>query len=330
MLSARGYSSLALAVFLGLMVCKTVGDRALEMSCWSGGYAQDAWMAYCNSQRYGVYDIEAVWHRVEPDVERSIRAAQVLTLSDSRLQNALSLGGASEWFSAHRYPVYMLGLPTEASGFGARLLDNFHPHPSVVIFDASPYFTGEMGKSEQPIFADASASRRQVTALKEFQSTHRQFCAGWQWACGHTFSYFRSRLDGHWIFPSASNAIWIGNASVPSDRRHYPTASKVNERLPMYPRYLAEARRLVEKLGIAPGCVVVTNVPADEDLRGLARYIGTNLGLTTIDPQLPDIATFDHAHLTPRSAQAWTGAFLHDLEPVLHRCIPAVMAGAGG
>ena len=94
--------------------------------------------------------MEAIWHHVESDVAPAIEAADILTLSDSHLQNALSLGGASRWFSTHHYSLYMLGLPTAESGFGERLLDNFHPHPKLVILDASPYFTGRLATSRNP------------------------------------------------------------------------------------------------------------------------------------------------------------------------------------
>jgi hypothetical protein len=320
MLTSRAYWAVLLSVFLGLTLTKGMADRAAELSCWPGGYGQNAWMAYCNSDRYGVYDIEAVWHRVEPDVLPAILAARVLTLSDSHLQNALSLGGASDWFARQHTPFYMLGLPTEESGFGERLLDNFHPHPDVVILDASPYFTGEPGVQETPMFADLDASRRAVMALKAFQGEHQDFCAHLEWACGHNFAYFRSREDGHWIFPAQTKSIWIGRNSVPNDNRKYATGRRRNEALALYGKYLESATRLVEKLAIPRGCIVITHVPSDESLPGLAQYIGTALGLTVIEPQLNNLYTFDFAHLTPESSIRWTQAFLEDIKPVLRQC----------
>jgi hypothetical protein len=320
-MSARAYWIVVVLLFLGLIGCKELYLRMAELTCWSGGYRQNAWLAYCNSQRYGIYDIEAIWHRIEADVAPDITRAQVLTLSDSHLQNALSLGGASEWLAAHRYSAYLLGLPMAESGFADQLLRNFHPHPAVVIFDASPFFTGTPGVYERGIFADPQSSRQQVLQLKDFQSMHRRICDSLPWTCGHNFSYFRSRTDGHWIFPADARGIWIGRRSVPNDDEHYPTWTAANELRPLYPRYLQVARALVEKLGIPRRCVVMTNVPAETDLRDLSRYLADSLGTTVIEPDVPGLSTFDHAHLTPDSARRWTQAFLAQLEPVLRSCV---------
>ncbi len=322
-LTVRGYCVVLLAVFLSLTLGVALAERGAEWTCWAGGYRQNAWLAYCNSKRYGVFDVEAIWHRVEEDVQPAIESAQILTLSDSHLQNALSLGGASRWFAAHRYPVYMLGLPTEESGFGERLLERFHPHPRVVVLDASPYFTGQLGPFEQTVFEDPKASERAVLRLKEFQSRHERVCEHLPWACGHNFAYYRSRVDGHWIFPDSVDTIWIGRHDVPNDRTRFPTGEKPNESVALYPKYLAAARRLIDRLQIPANCIVITNVPADEDLGGLADYLGTTLGLTVIVPRLAGLETFDRAHLTPASAVRWTDAFLRQLEPVLRRCVPS-------
>jgi hypothetical protein len=320
-LTAATYWIVLLCVFLGLTGAVALGERAAELSCWSGGYQQDAWLAYCNSKRYGVYDVEAIWHRVEGDVVPAVEAADVLTLSDSHLQNALSLGEASPWFAAHRYSLYMLGLPTAESGFGERLLDNFHPHPKVVILDASPYFTGGLGTFEQSIFQDPDASRKEVLKLKDFQALHERYCAGLPWACGHNFAYYRSRIDGHWIFPAPSTSIWIGGNDVPNDKQRFPTGRTPNENLSLYPKYLESAKRLVDKLSMPTECIVITNVPGQEDLRGLAQYIGQSLSLTVVDPDVANLDTFDRAHLTPESSRRWTEAFLQQLEPLLQHCL---------
>jgi hypothetical protein len=330
MLTARAYWIVLLSVFLGLTATWALGERGAELTCWPGGYEQNAWLAYCNSKRFGVFDVEAIWHHVESDVVPNIAAAKVLTISDSHLQNALSLGNASQWFAAHRYPVYMLGLPTEESEFGERLIDNFQPHPDVVILDASPYFTGGLGSFEQAIFNDQGASRKAVLGLKDFQTWHQRFCDQLPWACGHNFAYYRSRQDGHWIFPEQSSAIWIGWNDVPNDNRQFPTGQALNEDLSLYPKYLDSATRLVKKLHMPADCIVITHVPAEENLRGLAQYIGHGLGLTVIDPDVPDLTTFDRAHLTPASSKRWTQAFLQALEPVLEHCVNTGAASAAG
>ncbi|HEX2584931.1 MAG TPA: hypothetical protein VHL14_07360, partial [Steroidobacteraceae bacterium] len=319
-MSYRRYILIVLITFIALVGIREGYARFRLVSCWSGGYEQNAWMAYCNSDRYGVYDVEAVWFEIEQDVADGIRRAKVLTLSDSHLQNALSLGGASEWFSSHHYPVYMLGLPTAESGFGERLVDKFDPHPAVVIFDASPYFTGKMGRFEQILLDDPEGEHRRVSSLHEYQAFHSDFCSRWEWICGRNFSYFRSREDGHWIFPEQSEHFLIGKAGIPNDATRFATSVRPEELSERYPDYLNTAREFIRKLGLPAGCIVITAVPSEAPKENFARYLANNLGLTLVDPDLKDLSTFDRSHLTPESSVRWTQAFLEKLEPVLERC----------
>ena len=119
---------------------------------------------------------------------------------------------------------------------------------------------------------------------------------------------------------------------MPNDNRRFPTNESPNEDLTLYPLYLTSAKRLVEKLHMPADCIVITHVPSDEDLGGLAQYIGRSLRLAVLDPQVQGLFTFDRAHLTPESATRWASAFLQALKPVLQRCVgphPAIDASAG-
>jgi hypothetical protein len=327
------YLALLLITFVGLSALHLGYVRFLQVSCWPGGYERDAWMAYCNSDRYGVYDADAIWHSLEPEVAPKVRAAKVLTLSDSHLQNALSLGGASEWFESRRYPVYMLGVPTAESQYGELLLERLQAHPSVIVFDSSPYFTGGPGAFEKALLEQPVESRERALELREFQDFHRRFCARFPWACGYNFAYFRSRKDGHWIFPAPSGRFLVGGRGVPNDNLRYPTSTRPDEWIPRYPEFLEVARKVIGKLGLPARCVVITAVPTEVPKQGLAHYLAAGLGVTLIDPALPDMMTFDHSHLTPESSRRWTQAFLEQLQPVLDSCIgpaPQPVPGTGG
>ena len=78
----------------------------------------------------------------------------------------------------------------------------------------------------------------------------------------------------------------------------------------------------MDKLGVPPHCIVITHVPSEEDLTGLAEHLGDSLGFTVIDPDVPNLATFDRSHLTPDSSAQWSRQFLARLEPLLGQCVP--------
>jgi hypothetical protein len=253
----------------------------------------------------------------------AVRSARVLTLSDSLLQNAFSLGGASEWFAARGYPFYMLGVPTAESRFGELLIERLQAKPSVVVVDANPYFTGDVGSFQRELLrTDERTGRTRVEQLHEFREYHHRFCRQWPWVCGRNFSYFRSRKDGHWIFPDPTRTkLWIGTAGVPNDVVRFPVSAQPDELGPRYPHYRDVAGKFVAKLGLPAKCVVVTAVPTESQKRELAKYLSSSLGMTLIDPDLSDLMTFDRSHLTPESSQRWTQAFLQELEHVLRDCI---------
>ncbi|GAC1630576.1 MAG: hypothetical protein NVS9B10_23140 [Nevskia sp.] len=323
----KHYVTVLLLVFLGLSGLRLAYNHAVRLGCWSGGYAQDGWMAYCNSTLFGVFDPDAIWFDLEPEVAPAVRKARVLSLSDSYLQNALSLGGASEWFSQRGIPTYFLGLPAQESGFGEKLIDKFQPEPAVLLLAASPYFTGGDGIFVNGTLAQPAAARQRALELKGFESFHESLCAKLAWACNHNFAYFRSRADGHWIFPPPTQPLLVGQGSLPNDRRHFPTNERPDELKPVYPQYLDAARRLVGKLKIAPECVVIAHVPTEHEGSEMARFIAGSIGATLIDPNVERMETFDRAHLTPDSARRWTAAFLQALAPLLEHCLaPAAVA----
>ncbi len=320
-MSFRSYVAILLAAFITLTAVNQLYVRAARLSCWAGGYAHDAWMAYCNSEKYGVYDVDAVWFRSQPDVSAAVDKAQILTMSDSLLQNALSLGGASEWFARRHLNAYFLGLPTAESGFGELLWEKYRPHPQVLIFDASPYFTGGLGEFESSLIEDSKSRRTQLLELKQFQDFHRDFCTRLPSLCGQNFAYFKSRVDGHWVFPDPDARPLLGRGSVPNDRTQILIEPTPEELVPLYPHYLKEAESLISKIDIPRHCIVITHVPGKYSMKGLAQYLSGPLGATAIEPKLSALATFDGAHLTPSSSRQWTQSFLRELEPVLKSCI---------
>ncbi len=157
-----------------------------------------------------------------------MQKAQVLTLSDSKLQIALSLGDAGGWFLNHHLRAYFLGLSTAQSRFGTLLWERFKPHPQVLILDAVPYFSGGMGEFENSIIDDSKSRQAQLAELQDFQRFHQRYCAMLPALCGLNFAFFRSRIDGHWLFPDPNDRIILGRKSVPNDRANFPTDSIPN------------------------------------------------------------------------------------------------------
>ncbi len=285
-----------------------------RLQCWGGGYEQNSWMAYCELKQFGDYEHAAVYFGLEPEVAPKIEQAEVITLSGSRLQEALSISGTADWFLAHQFSLYMLGFGfDEQSGFAEMLFSKYHARPKVLIINVDPYLTGELSGPAQLIRSSPQIEKGTALSLKRFEDLHRSLCAKFSWLCTNTPSSYRSRVDGHWTFSPPPG-------QPPSDKGR-PVLKAPPTPPAQFTIYAENARRLLNLVVVDRRCVVYTIVPSTDQSGDVAAHLAQILGGRSVQPDVSDLYTRDGSHLTPESAARWSTAFTSALQPVLDVCI---------
>jgi len=302
-----------LLVVTGLLAGVYEGYQQWQrLSCWGGGYVQDAWMSYCESKRFGSYEHAAVFFGLEPEIREKMAEAQILTLSGSRLQEALSIAGASDWFKERGLRLYMLGFGyDEQSGFAEMLLSKYQTHPDVLVINADPYLTGQLSDVAKLIKSNPHTEVTAALELRRFEEWHRWICARIDWICRGTNASFRARSDGHWIFSPDKDRDKPRSMVLPAA----PTESA------RLAKYLENAKRLLRLVNVDRRCVIFTTVPSTDQSGDVAAFLAERLGARSVLPEVHDLHTRDGSHLTPESAGRWTRSFLTVAEPIFNECI---------
>ena len=95
---------------LGILI-GGVGQMTIDnLKCQSTGYANDHFLAYCDSQRYADYEHGALFYGLERSAIDSIRSAEVLFIGNSKLQAAFSTKAVRDYFNAISVRFFVMGL----------------------------------------------------------------------------------------------------------------------------------------------------------------------------------------------------------------------------
>jgi len=283
-----------------------------RLRCWSGGYGENSYLGLCQSLQYGDYEHSALALGLEPAAVRHFQEAQVLILGNSRAQFAFSSKTTRAFFETKQISFYNAAFSGgDGSSFAEVLFTHWSPKPSFLIINADPFFLDFYSRSASSVVSQPGSARKIAEAKKAFQDWHASICSAAPFLCGNTFAVFRSRLDGT-LSPS------------PSANRHYPLvpatlvpAGAQSE----LPRAIEIGRAFLATKPLPHACIVLTTVPSELVAPQLGREIADQLGLEFVSPDIPNLETFDHSHLTPESADRFSGAFLQSIESRLDACI---------
>jgi len=277
----------------------------------------EGWLQSCSSPQVGGIDETVVWFGLEKSVPPAVQAADVLIFGDSRIEFAFSRGNASEWFSAHQLRSYLLAFGGGAeSGLAQQLLTKFQIHPAVLVFNADPYFTGELSQHGQAIRDNPDRELNAVLDTQSFIERYAGYCRYVGWLCGRTTTAYRAYADGR-VFTYFPERFWFGKAMA----AHLPVAKPPPWNTASFDIYLQHAQAILALAGTDRSCVVFTIVPNSEQDDGLAKYLARETGGVAIAPQFDGLTTSDGSHLTIESASKWTPAFLQEVLPVIARCV---------
>src|SRR5262245_59863340 len=98
-----------LCAALGILI-GGVGQMTIDnLKCQSTGYANDHFLAYCDSQRYADYEHGALFYGLERSAIDSIRRAEVLFIGNSELQAAFSTKAVRDYLNSIIVRVFVSG-----------------------------------------------------------------------------------------------------------------------------------------------------------------------------------------------------------------------------
>jgi len=310
--------SLYIVIVIAAVLAAFVYDLRTKgiFACPGAGYANDSYLANCNSAGYGEYDHGAWWFDLEPVARRRADDAEVLFLGSSKMQFGLSTSATAAWFDEHDLRYYLLGFAyTENVIFAAPLLAKLSPSAAAYVVNADGFFDDRETPPVVEIFhggALASPYRRKLL----WQYPHRILCGTFSRLCGSGLAFFRSRDHGTWTLQGT-------DALVPTNVQD--VAIKDAARLE---RSVALAEEFVAKLPVERRCVFLTVVPSVETPRAEATTIADALGVKLLAPRADDSRTFDGSHLDVASAERWSREFFDLAGPEIRGCLDTASSAA--
>jgi hypothetical protein len=297
----------ALGVLIGGVGQMTVDN----LKCRSTGYADDHFLAYCDSQLYADYEHGALFYGLERSAIDSIRRAEVLFVGNSKLQAAFSTKAVRDYFNAINVPFFVMGFGYgDESTFSLAVLRKWGASPKVLVINADPFFSEKLSPPARDALEGRPAFLWRLVLKFIFQRVHRAVCFVGSSVCPESDpSIFRSAKDGEWN--------WIGpyvkEKSVPIERpaQELAMANKLGE-------------KILDQIGLDRQCVILTGTPNSFlDSTAIAMALAASLRTNSIFPAVDGLSTLDGVHLNLASAERWSGQFVQAMASILQKCISA-------
>jgi len=281
--------------------------------CDARGYNDDRYLAFCDNS-YGAYDAGGIYLDLE-SVQKSIRAADVVILGNSRAVFGFSTEATDRFFARQDITYYMLAFQhDEQYRFPLAILKASRARPKAVIINADPFFDERVSRpARQAMGPDGTAFSRYRQLL---QKLHRTLCYSnelpnaWRtdYCEGRGMTVFRSRRNGRWT-----------TYGLPSKR--YPVEPFVVGSAPADERQVAAATAFRNAIGISAECVILTEVPGQSSNLAPLEALSRRTGMPAATSYMAGLTSFDGNHLDPDSAEQWSGGFLNEIQPILDRCL---------
>jgi len=294
---------------IAFVVVQGIAFAFLFHGCSNAFYGLGYYMAYCDGN-FSYYEHGGLYYGIEREAIKNLVSAEILFLGDSRSQVAFSTRPVAEFFHDRGDRYYLLGFSYgETDRFPEAIISKYKLRPKMLVINASPFFVNSASAVAVEILG---GNRRDEYLYKRaFQWIHAASCrlaiferVG---ICGSRMTVFRSPRHGEWAI-----ANWLP--------ANIPIRAPIAVELGPIDAYVDRARTLLDQTGLTTACVVLTVVPANHASPDLGRQIARQLGSPFILPETSGLLTVDGNHLTQESAERWSGDFVAQLAPLLHRC----------
>lgn len=277
-------------------------------ACQAGGYSDQQYLAYCQTNGYGDFDHGAFWFNLEPEATNSAANAQLLVIGNSRMQYGLSTVTAKEWLSKNAAPYYLLGFAYHPRVvFQRALLNKLKPTPRMYVINLDSFFEENASVPAHMVMEQPDAESH-YRWKRFWQSLHRGICGPIPLICGDSYAIFRTARSGEW----QSSGLIVANEATSVE----PAADAE-----AVAREVASGERFLDGLNVDRRCVIFTLVPTVDAPLPTSAAIAKALHVDFIAPEPEDLLTFDGSHLDRESAERWSAAFLDAAGPKIRDCL---------
>jgi hypothetical protein len=311
------------AYFVVFFSAAILGGSLSYIGTWTWKFAacgpvpqrSDVFLAECSQQNFGDFEHAVYQWNLEPSAIRSLQAAEVIFLGNSRMQFAFSTHAVDEFFSRNHIPYYAFGFGyEEPSKFPMTILKKYGVRPKAYIINADPFFKDQLSEPAKEL-ENASYEVLATYAVKfMFVEGQRLICSLPRLCMKSEKSLYRAESDGTWIWQNN----WLPGALAHPIKAEKLTSLSDDE--------LSRAKTIgfefLGKVGVPSECVILTGVPTSIiDSEALASEIGKALNLQVVLAHLNDLNTLDETHLNADSAERWASVFIANVAPVLAACL---------
>jgi hypothetical protein len=270
------------------------------------------------------FDHVALYHGL-CDTVKFMKRADVLFLGTSRMMFGLRQEQLGRTFHRLGMSYYLLGFGHgEPELFPVAIVRQFDLHPKLVIINTDWYFLGA-----RTAFAEKVVRQTSFEACKAlFEGTAAHIARR---DLHHLFPHWLHQFEGRKglvLYRSRSNGMWFGPEtyplSIPFSEARVTPATPPQVLLAM----TDFAHRFVQEMEARGARVILTYIPSPDGDRKQAEELASRLDLPLIAPTLTGLDTVDNSHLSPRSAERFTTAFVAELERMLRAEPPRSSPGS--
>lgn len=248
------------------------------------------------------------YHGTDPEVERSLRAAEVLFVGTSRMMLGFDPDVLARYFRERGLRHYLMGFAFgESVPLTTAVMQRADLRPKWVIANVDGFFYANPSRYGWEVLHSSRANAWQVAFEAEatfgaIRTFHRWFPYA---AVDRTKSvWMRSRVDGRWL-----------PHFVPGESKVFASPPRLST--PLDAQVLKVAKAFLEDCSRRGARLVLTFVPSPVGHREQAEALARELGVPLVSPVLEGLESYDGSHLTSASAARFTEAFLRDLSPVI-------------
>jgi hypothetical protein len=301
-------------VAYGALRIFVLGPDAM-LGCDPRGVDATHYMAYCNVRSFTEYDLGAHYFGLEPAAIKSMQAADVLFVGDSRTGHTFSSKATQDFMERLHATYYIMGFGYEASSTAAlSLIEKYQLRPKLMIVNADPFFTNDFREVRERILSGRYDIYLEYFFKKQFQRLQASLCSRNERFCGHALTVYRSVVNGAWDVRQFA-------ALHPGSKNPKIVIEDDKNRSSEIPEALKAGREFIEHVSIAPGCLIVTSVPSPHSTQDLAKAVAAELDAPYIAPEIAGLRTFDDSHLTMEDSERWSSEMLRQASDQIRRCL---------